>query len=59
MAHLLTKTELTPEIFIIIKIIECFVNFEVYEEAAPLSTIETALKIILLEYSEMLISDNK
>jgi hypothetical protein len=53
MAYLLCKIELVPEIFIVLKTIECFINFEVYEEAAPVSTIETALHIILLEYTEL------
>ena len=31
---------------------ENFVNFEVFEQAAPLSTVETAIQIVLYEYGE-------
>jgi|DEB0MinimDraft_12_1074336.scaffolds.fasta_scaffold15062_1 hypothetical protein len=54
MAYLIVQTQLAPEIYQIFKTVENFVNFEVYEEAAPLSTIETAFHIILLEFSELL-----
>jgi hypothetical protein len=34
-------------------------NYEIYEEAAPVSTLETAFQIILLEYSEYLMNKQK
>jgi hypothetical protein len=40
----------------VFKIIENFVSYESYEEAAPISTLETAFNIILLEYSELLLT---
>ena len=38
---------------------ENFTNYEIYEEAAPMSTIETAFQIILLEYSDHLLKQQK
>ena len=34
---------------------ENFVDFQVYEDAAPLSTLETSFQIILLEYTDILL----
>lgn len=56
MAYLVIKSGKAEDIFIAFKTIEHFVNFENYSEAAPLSTLETAFHIILLEYSEQILN---
>ena len=38
------------------KAVENLVNYQSYQEAAPVSTLETALQIILLEFSEIVLS---
>lgn len=55
MAYLLINSEKAPMIYQVFKVLEHFVDFEHYEDAAPLSTVETAFHIILLEYSELLL----
>ena len=55
MAYLIVQTKKADQIYKVYKVVENFVNFEQYEEAAPLSTIETAFHIIILEYSEQLV----
>lgn len=55
MAYLIVQSGNASSIYRVFKIIENFVNFEHFEEAAPLSTMETAFHIILLEYSEMIL----
>jgi hypothetical protein len=54
-AHLITKHSQPSELYIAFKIVENFINFQVYEDAAPISTLETSIQIILLEYSEMVL----
>jgi hypothetical protein len=35
--------------------LEKFVNFELQETAAPMSTLETAFKVIALEFTEIIL----
>lgn len=42
------------QIFRTFKIAENFIDFEVYEDAAAMSTIDTAFQIIVLEYSKLI-----
>ena len=50
-ARLLVSTGKVHDIYKTFKVIEPFIDFQNYEEAAPISTFETAFHIILLEYS--------
>ena len=41
------------------KLVEPFVNFTVFEEAAPISTMETAFALIMLDYNEVAARESK
>jgi len=43
MAYCIVKSKDPPGIFTIFKAVENFVNYENFEEAAPISTIDTGL----------------
>jgi len=47
------KCEHPGKLFEIFKVVISFVDFQVYEDAAPLSTMETAFQIIILMYSDI------
>ena len=57
MAYLIIQSGKPSHIFKVLKTVENFINYEHYEEAAPISTLETGFHIILLEYSDNLIKE--
>ena len=59
MAYLIVQSACAKEVLMKFKAVENFVNFELYEEAAPISTVETAFQIIMLEFSEAIILTNQ
>ena len=59
MAYCIVQAQCPSSIFTAFKVVENFINYEIYEEAAPISTIETAFQIILLEYSDHLLKNQK
>ena len=57
MAYCIIQSKDPARVFTIFKAVENFINYENFEEAAPISTLETAFSIILLEYSEIYINN--
>ena len=55
MAYIITKIQNPTELYVAFKVVENFIDYTVYEDAAPVSTLETSIQIILLEYSEMVL----
>ena len=59
MAYCIVKCENPDKLFEIFKVIINFIDFEVYEDAAPISTMETAFQLIILMYSDICRQSNK
>ena len=53
MAYCIMQTAEPQRIYAAFKVVENFVDFKIFEEAAPISTMETAFQLILLDYSEL------
>lgn len=53
MGYCIVKSENPEKLFEIFKVIINFIDFEVYEDAAPISTMETAFQLIILMYSDI------
>jgi len=56
MAYCIIKSKDPAGIFTIFKAVENFISYESFEESAPITTLDTAFQVILLEYSELLLN---
>ena len=52
-AYCLIQSERPESVFLAVKTVQQFTDFTIFEEAAPISTMETAFALILLEYNEI------
>jgi len=59
MSWALTQARCPGEILRKLKVVLEYVNFESYEEAAPISTLETGIQAVLLEFSELIITSEE
>jgi hypothetical protein len=57
MSYCMVQSNQPVMLFKLFKMLENFVDFQVYEDAAPLSTLECSFQIILLEYTEILMKN--
>ena len=51
LAYLIVNSRYAGHIYCVMKCVEYFSNFELYEEALPVSCLETAFQLIVLEGS--------